>query len=112
MSTTYANPATTTLTEVLPRDFTWAEKLDRAAVLSVADAREWSEGSLVPAPYADPRMADIARYAVMIDGELIGRVVQGGPRSWGAYSADASHHFGNLRTKEQAAAYILLSVER
>lgn len=111
-TTTYSNPATVTLSEGLPTNFTYDTKLDRDAVLSVSDARYWSEGTLVPAPYGDPRMADVARFAVMVDGDIRGRVVQCGPRTWEAFNSDASHLFGTFRTAAQAAAYILLSVER
>ncbi len=110
----YGNPTSIILSEMSTSHLTWDTKLDAAAVLPIAEARYWAEGALVPAPYSDPRLADIERYAVMVgeDRPIVGRVVRVGPRSWVAYSSDSSHEYGRLRSKEQAAAYLLLMVER
>lgn len=71
---------------------------------------------LVVAPYVDPRMADIVRFAVVLtdnrgDIHLLGRVIQCGPQTWEAFNSDASHSFGNFRTADMAARYIEMEVE-
>lgn len=109
-------PATVDLPYILGADFTWDDTVDPSAVLSEADAAEFTRGCVIPAPYADPRMADLERFAVVIpapteDGYVVlGRVVQSGD-AWEAFDAGASHLFGRFDSVAVAAAYVCLSVE-
>lgn len=114
MSTT---TETITLSDCLPVGFTYDERPDARTVAYVRSvpADEWAH-RLVPAPYAHPQMADVARFAVVLtddrgDDHLLGRVVQGGPQTWEAFSSDASHLFGRFRTAALAAAYLEATVE-
>lgn len=106
------------LSDTLGPGFTF-ETADKALVAMItADPRMRDGFRLVAAPYADVRMQDIARYAVVTDDgwdgsdRVIGRVVQCGPRTWEAFTADAGHSFGQFRTADIAGAYIMWSVER
>lgn len=104
-----------TLSDTLPADFTFETADADLVAMIVADPQMRRGFTLAAAPYADAAMADVPRYAVVEDedhgGRTVGRVIQCG-RVWEAFTADASHLFGQFPAAEVAAAYIMWSVER
>lgn len=114
---TNTTPDTITLTDGIPAGFTYDARPNAELVADLtASADAAACGTLIPAPYTDPRMADIVRYAVVVtdvDGNnhTIGRVCQCGPRSWELFTADASHSFGRFRNPQVAAGYAAWTIE-
>lgn len=117
MSTTFAPETHSFLSDTLPPHFTYDVRpnTDTLAYVRSMPADSWAY-RLVSAPYADERMADIVRYAVVLMDDrgadhLLGRVIQCGPQTWEAFNSDASHSFGNFRTAATAAAFLEATVE-